>query len=54
MIEAERVKEELEESKKTGNKIGRPKLEKEKLSITLRIGVLSHRYQVKKIQLPPQ
>ncbi|TKA00661.1 recombinase family protein [Bacillus thuringiensis] len=37
MIEAERGKEGLEESKNTGNKIGRPNLEKEKLLIALRI-----------------
>ncbi|MBP3972924.1 recombinase family protein [Bacillus sp. WL1] len=48
MIEAERVKEGLEESKNTGNKIGRPKLEKEKLSIALRI-YDSNQYSIKEI-----
>lgn len=48
MIEAERGKEGLEESKKTGNKIGRPKLEKEKLLIALRI-YDSDQYSIKGI-----
>ncbi|EOO05518.1 recombinase family protein [Bacillus cereus] len=48
MIEAERGKEGLEESKKTGNKIGRPKLEKEKLLIALRI-YDSDQYSIKEI-----
>ncbi|OFC92516.1 resolvase [Bacillus cereus] len=48
MIEAERGKEGLEESKKTGNNIGRPKLEKEKLLITLRI-YDSDQYSIKEI-----
>lgn len=48
MIEAERGKEGLEESKKMGNKIGRPKLEKEKLLIALRI-YDSYQYSIKEI-----
>lgn len=48
MIEAERGKEGLEESKKTGNNIGRPKLEKEKLLITLLI-YDSDQYSIKEI-----
>ncbi|MBV6681446.1 recombinase family protein [Bacillus thuringiensis] len=46
MIEAERGKEGLEESKNTGNKIGRPNLEKEKLLIALRI-YDSNQYSIK-------
>ncbi len=48
MIEAERGKEGLKESKKTGNNIGRPKLEKEKLLIALRI-YNSDQYSIKEI-----
>ncbi|HDR7438122.1 TPA: recombinase family protein [Bacillus anthracis] len=48
MIEAEQGKEGLEESKKTGNKIGRPNLEKEKLLIALRI-YDSDQYSIKEI-----
>lgn len=45
---AERVKEGLEASKKRGNKLGRPKLEKEKLSIALRM-YDSNEYSIKEI-----
>ncbi|MGM2821244.1 recombinase family protein [Bacillus cereus group sp. Bce001] len=45
---AERVKEGLEASKKRGKKLGRPKLEKEKLSIALRM-YDSKQYSIKEI-----
>ncbi|AOM14340.1 recombinase family protein [Bacillus thuringiensis] len=45
---AERVKEGLEASKKRGKKLGRPKLEKEKLSIALRM-YDSKEYSIKEI-----
>ncbi|WP_301183887.1 recombinase family protein [Bacillus toyonensis] len=45
---AERVKEGLEVSKKRGKKLGRPKLEKEKLSIALRM-YDSKEYSIKEI-----
>lgn len=45
---AERVKEGLEASKKRGKKLGRPKLEKEKLSISLRM-YDSKEYSIKEI-----
>ncbi|WP_336974750.1 recombinase family protein [Bacillus thuringiensis] len=48
MIEAERGKEGLEESKKTRNNIGRLKLEKEKLLIALRI-YNNDQYSIKEI-----
>ncbi|MGF9815539.1 recombinase family protein [Bacillus toyonensis] len=45
---AERVKEGLEASKKRGKKLGRPKLEKDKLSIALRM-YDSKEYSIKEI-----
>ncbi|EOO60126.1 hypothetical protein IKE_06013 [Bacillus cereus VD196] len=45
---AERVKEGLEASKKRGQKLGRPKLEREKLSIALRM-YDSKEYSIKEI-----
>ncbi|MEW9576690.1 recombinase family protein [Bacillus toyonensis] len=45
---AERVKEGLEASKKRGKKLGRPKLEKEKISIALRM-YDSKEYSIKEI-----
>ncbi|MBU4642980.1 recombinase family protein [Bacillus toyonensis] len=45
---AERVKEGLEASKKRGKKLGRPKLEKEKLSMALRM-YDSNEYSIKEI-----
>lgn len=45
---AERVKEGLEASKKRGKRLGRPKLEKEKLSIALRM-YDSKEYSIKEI-----
>ncbi|HDX9614537.1 TPA: recombinase family protein [Bacillus toyonensis] len=45
---AERVKEGLEASKRRGKKLGRPKLEKEKLSIALRM-YDSKEYSIKEI-----
>lgn len=45
---AERVKEGLEASKNCEKKLGRPKLEKEKLSITLRM-YDSKEYSIKEI-----
>lgn len=45
---AERVKEGLEASKKRGKKLGRPKIEKEKISIALRM-YDSNEYSIKEI-----